>query len=85
MKPKTKSQKKKEKRKKKGLTKGKKDVNAGLILDRLSTVEGESNNRYWFKLIYFTSIVKQVLRTYTKALSMFASWVNQYLCPLCGL
>ena len=30
-----------------------------------------------FKLIYFTSIAKQVLRTYTKPLSMFASWMTE--------
>ena len=37
----------------------------------------------WFKLIFFTSIAKQVLRTYTKPLSMFASWmIEPVLVPI---
>ena len=41
------------------------------------------NYTIWFKLIYFTSIAKQVLRTYTKPLSMFASWmIEPVLVPI---
>ena len=41
---------------------------------------------YWFKLIYFTSIEKQIHKLILITLDdCFLVVINQYSCPLCGL
>ena len=68
-------------------------INWGIVFDEIATSKkyvimkstesfANAKSHICFKLIYFKSISKQVLRTYIKPFSMFASLANQWLLVL---